>query len=168
MTQVTGNGPGELKSLAIRLREADPRLRNEMRRNMRKAAGPMVRAVQGSVLSMPSVHGDPAGRVPPLRVAIARTVTSTVRTSKTSVELHIVSLGSRMPQGEGNMAAHVNARRGWGHPVFGRHTMTRQEWTWRRQIGKPGWFTEPVKHHARDVQAQIQAAMDETKRKLEG
>jgi hypothetical protein len=162
MTQVTGNGPGELKALAIRLKEADPRLRNEMRRNMRKAAAPMVRAVQESILSMPSVHGSPPGVVP-LRAAIARTVTSSVRTSATSVELHIVSLGSRMPQGEGNMAAHVNARGGWGHPVFERRG---REPVWVRQRGKPGWFTEPVKDHARDVQAQIQAAMDETKRKL--
>lgn len=162
MTQITGSGPDGLKSLAIRLREADPRLRNEMRRNMRKAAGPMVRAVQESILAMPSVHGSRPGVIP-LRAAIARTVTSTVRTSGSAVELHIVSLGSRMPQGEGNMAAHMNARGGFGHPVFERRG---REPVWVRQRGKPGWFTEPVKHHARDVQAQIQAAMDETKRKL--
>jgi hypothetical protein len=166
VTRITGNGPGELKSLAVRLREADPRLKNELRRNFRKEADPVVRKVQASILAMPVTRGgSPPGRVP-LREAIARTVTSSVRITAKGVQVDIVSLGSRMPQGEGNMAAHVNARRGWGHPVFGRHTMPRQDWTWRRQIGKPGWFTNPVSNSARDFQDGAQAAMDETKRKL--
>jgi hypothetical protein len=164
VTRITGNGPEELKSLAVRLREADPRLKNELRRNFRKEADPVVRKVQASILAMPVTRGvSPPGRVP-LRAAIARTVTSSVRITAKGVQVDIVSLGSRMPQGEGNMAAHVNARRGWGHPVFERRG---RDPVWVRQTGKPGWFTNPVSNSARDFQDGAQAAMDETKRKLE-
>lgn len=165
MAQVTGNGPAEMKALAVRLREADPRLKNELRRNFRKAAAPVVRKVQESILSMPVTRGgSPPGRVP-LREAIARTVTSSVGITASGVRLDIVSLGSRMPQGEGSMAAHMNARGGFGHPVFERRG---RDPVWVRQRGKPGWFTNPVKDSARDVQDQVQAAMDETARKLGG
>lgn len=165
MTRVTGTGPEQMKALAVRLREADPRLRNELRRNFRKSAEPVVRKVQASILSMPVTRGgSPPGRVP-LRAAIARTVTSSVRITAQGVQVDIVSLGSRMPTGEGNMAAHVNARRGWGHPVFQRRG---RDPVWVREVGKPGWFQNPVTGSARDFQDGAQAAMDETKRKLGG
>lgn len=167
MAKVTGPGPAELKALAERLREADPKLRLELRRNMRKAADPLVREVQASILAMPSVHGSPPGRSS-LRAAIARTVAASVGMTKAGVRVDIVSLGARMPQGEQNLNKLTDQRRGWGHPVFGRHWQTRKEWTWVRQFGRPGWFEGTISDHARDVQAQIQAAMDETKRKLEG
>ena len=99
MARVTGSGPEELKSLAVRLKEADPKLRLEMRRAFNRTAAPVVREVQASILSMPSVHGSPPGRVP-LREAIARTVTSSVSTAPSGVKLEIVSLGRRMPEGE--------------------------------------------------------------------
>jgi hypothetical protein len=167
MARVTGSGPEELKSLAVRLKEADPRLRLELRRSMRKSAAPVVREVQRSILDMPSVHGSPPGRVP-LREAIARTVTASVSTTASGVKLEIVSLGRRMPEGEQNLPALADRQRGWGHPVWGRHTQTRKEWTWVRQHGKTGWFERPVIDSARQVQDELQAALDETARKLGG
>jgi hypothetical protein len=162
MARVTGTGPAELKALAVRLREADPRLRLEMRRNLRKTAAPVVRRVQASIMAMPSVHGSPPGRSP-LREAIARTVTSSVRTTAAGVRLDIVSLGARMPQGEQNMPAHVDARGGWGHPVYQRRG---RDPVWVRQRGKAQWFERPVIDSARQVQDELQVAMDETARKL--
>jgi len=167
MARVTGSGPEELKSLAVRLKEADPKLRLEMRRAFNRTAAPVVREVQASILSMPSVHGSPPGRVP-LREAIARTVTSSVSTAPSGVKLEIVSLGRRMPEGEQNLNALTDRSGGWGHPVFGRHWLTRREWTWVRQHGKTGWFERPVIGSGKTAQGELEKAMEETKRKLEG
>jgi hypothetical protein len=161
---VTGGGPAEMKLLAVRLREADPALQRELRRNMRAAAGPIVARVRASILSMPAVHGSPPGRVP-LREALARTVNSSVRLTPKGVQADIVSLGSRMPRGEGNLNAYTGALRGWGHPVFEQRG---REKVWVRQHGKPGWFERPITQAAPALKAAVQDAMDETKRKLEG
>jgi hypothetical protein len=162
MARVTGSGPAQLKSLGVRLKEADPRLRREMLRSFRRSATPIVRKVQASILSMPSVHGSPPGRAG-LRDALARTVTSSARVTAKGAQLDIVSLGSRMPQGEGNMNAHVDARGGWGHPVFQRRG---RETAWVRQRGRAQWFERPPIDSAKQVQDELQAAMDETARKL--
>lgn len=164
MAQISGGGPAEMKALAARLREAPAGLKNELRRNMRKAAGPAVGKVKASILAMPATKGSPPGRVP-LRTAIAGTVTSSVRITPTGVRLDIVSLGSRMPRGEGNMPAHVDARGGWGHPVFERGGRER---VWVRQRGKAQWFERPIIDSSPQITAAVQAAIDETDRKLGG
>jgi hypothetical protein len=60
------------------------------------------------------------------------------------------------------------------HPVFGKGGAGagphRKEWIWRTQFKSvmPGFFTDPVERCAPQVRKQIEAAMAETARKIEG
>ncbi len=159
-TRVTGTGPAEMKALAARLREADPALKRALRRNMRDIAAPTVARVQASILSMPSHH---AGQ---FRAHIAATVTSSVGITRNGVQISILSRGAKMGpgQGEDTLPKHVDSRRGWAHPVFARRGRER---VWVRQMGKPGWFEDPIGRSGPAVQRACQQAMDEVKRKLE-
>ena len=53
------------------------------------------------------------------------------------------------------------------HPVFGRGL--RKDWIWREQFShvRQGFFTDPVERAAPAVRKKIEAAMHETKRKIE-
>jgi len=156
MAEITGGGPAEMKQLAARLHEADPALKRELRRNLRAAAGPVVAAVQESILSMPSHHDGS------LRAEVARTVSSSVGLTRNGARLEIVSSGRKMPAGEDRLPGFLDSVKGWNRPVFGNRDV------WRRQHGKPAWFERPVTGKAPALRRTAQDAMDETKRKLGG
>jgi hypothetical protein len=162
MTRITGTGPADMKALAIAIRTADKTLKAELRKNMRDAAGPVVRAVQRSILDMPSHHDGT------LRREVAATVTSRISFLASGVQLNILSYGQRMPEGKTNLNAAMDRAGGWGHPVFARRSQSRAQRTWTHQAGKPGWFEDPVTAKAPELRAAAQAAMDATKRKLGG
>jgi hypothetical protein len=154
--EVTGSGPADMKLLAARLREADPALRRELRRNMKALAGPVVSRVQASILSMPSHHDGS------LRGQVARTVSASAGFTRAGVRLEIVSSGRKMPAGEDRLPGFLDSARGWNHPVFGNRDV------WRRQHGKTGWFENPITSAGPALKRAAQAAMDETAHRLEG
>lgn len=162
MTQVTGPGPAQMVLLAQRIRAADAGLRRELRKNMQAAAGPVVARVRQSILDMPSRHaGD-------LRREVAATVTATVSLAKSGVQLNIISDGRKMPAGKTNLPAEMDEPGGWGHPVFGRPTRSRGEWTWVRQHGKTGWFEATIAGQAPQLRRAVQDAMDAAAAKAGG
>jgi hypothetical protein len=180
MTVVTGTGPAQMKELAVKLRAADKVQKAALRKRFRAIAAPTVRAVRASALSQPSRTG--AGT---LRADVAKTVGSSVGITKNGVRLDIVSSGSKMPAGEGNLPVYMDSPKGWMHPVFGRPeaevlahmTAAVQKgfhsgrahgrgWVWVRQHGKPQWFEAPIGPAARDAQAAAQQAMEDTARFL--
>jgi hypothetical protein len=162
---VGGNGPAEMRKLAVALREADPRLRRQLYRRMRATAAPVQHAVMRAALDMPAGkyhHG--------LREEIAKTIFVSVGATKSGVRMDVVSAGSRMPQGKETLPVHTDRRRGWGHPVFLHGTVARlprADWTWVRQWGTPGWFEDSIAKAAGRERDAIQAAMDDVKRELE-
>ncbi len=176
-TRVSGTGPAEMKLLAVRLREADPLLRAELRRNFRAIAAPVVAEVRASILSMPSHHDGT------LRGEIARTVSSQVGASKTGVRLNIVSSGRKMPAGKTELPRDTD-NAGWWHPVYGGQNAEKtamasrrilgkgkgrghgRRWVWVRQTGKPGWFEEPIGRAGREARQAVLDAMGTIERKL--
>lgn len=153
-TRVTGGGQEEMRRLAARLKTADKELRKNLRDAFRDAAKPVVEATQNAILSSPSKHDGS------LRREVARTVSSSVGMSARQVTLNIVSRGSRMPEGKGDIPAYLNGK-GWSHPVYG-----------RRSVFQPsratGWFDQTISGRAEDLRGAAEAAMDETAKKLEG
>jgi len=182
---LTGPGVGEMKALAVKLREADPRLRRALLARFRQAGAPIVRDVQVSILDMPAEHYPQAG----LRAEVARTVFASAGVTRSGVRLDIVSAGRRMPAGKQNLPNLLNQPGGFYHPVFARgarFTMGRSRakryarkpvflrpmvkrgaWEWTHQQGKPHWFEEPVARSANDVRVACEAALEEVKRSLE-
>ncbi len=157
MATVTGGGREEMKRLAARLKTADRELRDNLRKEFRKAAKPVVEATQNAVLSSPSKHDGT------LRREAARTVSASVLMSARQVQLNIVSRGSRMPEGKQTLAAYLNDSTRWKHPVYG----NRKAWRHQRSRAE-GWFDRTVSGHAGDLRAAAEAALDETAKKLQG
>lgn len=183
--EVTGPGVLDMKLLAARLKEADPKLKRELRRNFKDAAEPVVGDVEQSILLMPSHHSGT------LRREVARTVVSRTSFSASGVRVSIDSIGSKMPQGKDTLPRHLDSDKGWNHPVYARgerfflrpsrarkyrHLTGRLEhlkpmvkqnaWTWTHQTGKPGWFERPIADNAREFQAAAQKAIDAVQREL--
>ena len=162
MAQVKGDGVVRLKVLAGKLKEADPKLRRELRRKMSAEAGPLVRKVQRSVLDMRSAHsGDHS-----FREQLAGTVHAQVRSTRAGVQVEIISSGDRMPPGMGKLPEYTDRARGWGHPVYDGPPRPRADWNWVRQVGKPGWFERPVAASHSDFKRAAQDAIDEVDRFL--
>jgi hypothetical protein len=180
VTVVTGTGPAQMKALAVKLRAADKVQKAALRRRFRAIADPTVRKVKASALAMPSRTG--VGR---LRADVAATVGSSVGITKNGVRLDILSRGSKMPPGEGNLPAYMDSPKGWMHPVYGRpgaeliaHMAAAVQprfrsgrahgrgWVWVREFGRSQWFEGPIGPAARDAQQAAQQAMEETKRFL--
>ena len=112
--KVTGPGVLDMKLLAARLKEADPVLKRELRRNFRDAAEPVAGDVQQSILLMPSHHGGT------LRREVAKTVA--VRTSFTAPGSACRSTRSapRCRPGKDTLPHHLDSAKGWNHPVYAR------------------------------------------------
>jgi hypothetical protein len=158
--EVTGTGVLDMKLLAAKLKEADPVLKRELRRNFKKAAEPVVRDVRQSILAMPSRHKGP------LRAEVAGTVVLRTSFAASGVRVNIDSLGSRMPRGKDTLPRHLDSARGWNHPVYGRGPRSRWNWTRKRQHGKAGWFERPVIENAREFRDAALAAIDAVEREL--
>ena len=152
--KVTGSGVLDMKLLAAKLRDADPKLKRELRRNFKDAAEPVLGDVEQSILLMPSHHDGT------LRRDVAKTVVARTSFSSGGVRVQIDSLGQRMPAGKESLPFHADSAKGWRHPVYG------HEDRWVRQYGKPEWFERPIADNAREFQAAGQRALDETQRKL--
>lgn len=156
MASVTGSGPEELRRLAAKLKEAGPELRRYLARELRDAAKPVVQAVQDAILESPSKHDGT------LRREAAKTVSAAVGTAGKQVTLTIVSRGSQMPDGKGNLPAYLNDGTRWRHPVFG----DRRNWVLQSSRAT-GWFDKTINDRAGDLRAAAQAALDDTARELE-
>ena len=158
--KVTGPGPLDMKLLAARLRDADPALKRELRRNFKAAAEPVIGDVEQSILLMPSHHGGT------LRREVAKTVSAGTSFTAAGVRVQIDSNGAKMPPGKGTLPHHLDSDKGWNHPVYGHGPRSRWHWSRRRQHGKPHWFERPIADNAREFQAAAQKAIDEVQRKL--
>jgi hypothetical protein len=154
MAEARVTGGEQLKLLAAQLKQADPALKRELRRNFKVAAEPVIGDVQQSILLMPSHHDGT------LRAQIARTVTVSTSLTSGGVAVRVSSLGSRMPPGKESLPFHADSAKGWRRPVFG------HEDRWVRQYGKPEWFERPVADNAREFAAAAQRSVDEIQRKL--
>jgi hypothetical protein len=155
MAEARVTGGEQLKLLAAQLKDADPALKRELRRNFKAAAEPVIGDVQQSILLMPSHHDGT------LRAGIARTVTVSTSLTGDGVAVRVSSLGSRMPPGKESLPFHADSAKGWRHPVFGHWERTK-----RPQYGKPEWFERPVADNAREFAAAAQRSVDEIQRKL--
>ncbi len=158
--EVTGPGVTGMKLLAAKLKEADPKLKRELRRSFRDAAEPVAGDVEQSILLMPSHHDGT------LRREVAGTVVVRTSFSSAGVRVQIDSLGSKMPAGKGTLPHHLDSARGWHHPVYGHGPRSRWGWTRRRQLGKPGWFERPIADNAREFRNAALKAIDAVQREL--
>ena len=162
-TVVTGNGPAGLRILAARIKVADAELKKDMRRNFRREAGPLVRVLQASALSLPAVKYPAAG----LRPEVAASIRPASTTTRDGIRLDIIADRRKMPPSKGNLPEHMDSVRGWAHPVYARGPRRKWHWSKRRQHSRAGWFEQPVRDRQRRLTAAVQRAIDDTAATLE-
>jgi hypothetical protein len=90
-----------------------------------------------------------------MRAAIARQVTAEVSLNQRRAKVKVKVRKRGFPRGFTNAPKAWNMAGGWRHPVLGQDR-------WVHQIGKPGWFDEPLRSHRAEYRAAVQAAMQRT------
>ena len=139
-------------AVAIRYEQDGQVLRRDLARNLRVAVAPAVTQAKASIMSMPGGGLHPGGS---LRAAIARQVSTQVSLTTRSAKVK-VRVGRRgMPRGFRNAPKAVQLAAGWRHPVYGRKQV------WVAQLGKPGWFDNPMRSHREQYRAAVEAAVRE-------
>jgi len=160
--RVSGPGVRKLTELAAQLEVAPADLRRNMRERLTAEAEPLVRKTKESILTMRA-----KSQARTFRGEIANTVSSRVRAGGSRVTIEIRADGRMMPPGMTLLPGWTDLARGWGHPVFA-HGTNRRKWHWVHQTGKPGWFERPLLESRTNLKAAVQAAIDDTTRKLTG
>lgn len=177
MVQLSVSGQAELKALSFRLKTAAKELRPELRKAIKKAAGPAVRDVQeaartipvrgargGGYLSRAVHHASRSKRKLAgghgLRASIARATRADIKISG-EPRVTIRTYGRYLPQDQRHLPRYLDREKGWRHPVFGDRE------NWAAQFGAP-WFAHTLKKHGPKVRGEVLDAMRRTAEKIAG
>lgn len=170
-------------AVAIKYEEDGAVMRRDLLRGLRAAVKPAVDEAKSSIMSMDagglrqqsngSWHlGSKKQAGGSLRRAIARQVTTEVNLTQRKAKVKVKVRKRNMPRGFVNAPKAVSLPQGWRHPVVQRGLRGAEgplpPPKWVQQIGKPGWFDEPLRSHRAQYRAAIQAAMQRTADRIAG
>jgi hypothetical protein len=149
-----------LKRVAMALRqESDGKaLARDLGKNIRKALAPAVAEARAGIRSMPSAGLPVEGGG--LRQAIARRIRAQAKLSGRYPGARVRVTKRGMPREFQLAARRTNRRKGWRHPVYGNTDV------WTRQLGKPGWFDDPMRRGRPRYRAAVLAALNESARRI--
>lgn len=163
---------GGLRDVALALaREEDGlRLRRDLVKELGEAVRPGVEEAKAGILSMGSA-GLRKGES--LRKAVAEQVDSKTRLGGKSAGVRVRALKKGMPRGFDNAPLRLNRKAGWRHPVPPPRLPDGAEGPleppqWVRQVGKPGWFDDPLKDRAPEYRAAVQKAIADAAARIGG
>jgi hypothetical protein len=108
---------GDLRRISRELRRMDDKkLKAKFRKELRKAAAPLVPKVRSSIRSIPSKQGySPDG----LRAALSKAVKLEVKTTGKQAGVAIRVDGRKMPSHMKSLPSMVEGKKRWRHPVYG-------------------------------------------------
>lgn len=117
-------GADQLRELSRDLRRHGDgkEIRRRMVAELKKSANELVRAEKAAVLALPSKGQNARRGRRSLRRSVATATVSTVRTTAKDPRVSVRVNPSRMPAGQANLPAYMNAEprfTRWRHPVFG-------------------------------------------------
>lgn len=156
-------------ALAIRYENNGAVLRKDLVRSLRAAVRPAVDEAKSSIMdaNLLSLHKMVGSDKTSLRAAIRKQVTTQVSLTTRSAKVKVRVRKAGMPRGFTNAPKAFNSPKGWRHPVVQRKLakgaigpMPAPEWV--HQIGKPGWFDEPLKSRRAQYRAAVEAAVKAT------
>lgn len=142
---------------ALKYEEDGVRRRREFGRELRLALGPAVVQAKQEIMSMGSSGLPAAGS--PLRASIAAQVKAETRMSGRNPGARVKVTKRRMPRGFVNAPKRTNQQGGWRHRVYGRDV-------WVQQIGKPGWFDDPMRRNAPRYRAAVVKVLEDTAERI--
>lgn len=155
-------------AVALKYEQNGAVMRRDMVRALRAAIKPAVAEAKTSIMSMESsglkrnrafatAHGVS------LRAAIAKQITTEVSATQRSAKVKVKVRRRGMPRNFKNAPKAVSLPQGWRHPVIGTNGQR-----WVEQIGKPGWFDQPLRSHRQQYRAAVKAAVDATAVRIAG
>lgn len=133
-------------------------LKRELGKRVRKALAPAVAEARAGILAMDSLGLPVDGGG--LRQAIARRIRAQAKLSGRFAGARVRVTKRGMPRGFELAARRTNRRKGWKHPVFGNTN------AWSQQIGRPGWFDDPMRRGKPRYRRAVLEAMGTVARKI--
>lgn len=154
-------GVEELKALGKRLKaeEDGKALRRDLIRHMKVPLKPAVAEIKAGVMGMRS-RGNPADGQS-LRKAVARRITAEVKLSGKRAGVRVRGRKTPAVRGFQNAPQRINRAKGWRHLVFGREP-------WVGQVGKPGFFDDPLSGRKEEFRRAVRQAMEDTAARIAG
>lgn len=162
----------ELRKLLRDLKQqARGDLARKLRRNIRRAADPVVTDLRGAVMRV-DVTADPPGRRPGrayrnrphLRAKVAAAIGVTITQKGVRIRVNANKVGPYGSALSKYLDAEIAQYRRWRHPVFGRVTRGGDE-VWAVQHGQP-WFFNTIEGHVDDFRRAVLDAIDEVRDEL--
>lgn len=161
-------------AVAIKYEEDGAVMRREFLRNLRAAVAPAVTEAKSSIMSAPAgglrQHTDGSYHLGTkkqaggsMRKAIARQISTTVSLTSRKAQVKVRVRKRNMPRNFNNAPKAWQLVGGWRHPVIGSNPER-----WVAQIGKPGWFDEPLRSHRAQYRAAVEEAMKHTADRIAG
>lgn len=152
-------------AIAVRYEEDGLVMRREFVRNLRAAVTPAAAEAKGSIMSMASGGLRQSGGS--LRASVAKQVKTQVSLSHRSAKVKVRVARKGFPRGFNNAPKALQLPGGWRHPVVQRSpgrggggpTAAPR---WVAQVGKPGWFDQPLRSHRARYRAAVEEAMKHT------
>jgi hypothetical protein len=153
---------------AIRYEQDGAVMRRDLLRGLRAAVKPATDEAKSSIMSMPAGGlrqqsngkwhlGSKKQAGGSMRRAIARQVKTEVALSTKRAKVKVKVRKKSMPRGFDNAPRAYNSEKGWRHPVIGTDGQR-----WVQQLGKPGWFDDPLRAGKDRYREAIERAMQQT------
>lgn len=145
-------GVDQFAALSKRLKElGDKELSKEFSRAITAATKPLVQGIRQSARDTLPKRGGLAAKVAKSPIRTQRRANSGVRVvAKDPYNIDKLNQGRLR------------------HPVFADPREGRKQWTWVDQHVKPGWWDRPIELAGKSIQVQVEKAMNDIAKKLDG
>lgn len=142
---------------ALKAESDGNKLRRDLAKRLRQTMEPVTAEIRSGLMAMPS-----SGTIPteggPLRTEVLKHLKVEARFSGRATGVR-VRIKKRGPRGFALAARRLNRKKGWRHRVYGRDV-------WVRQIGKIGYFDDPIEEKAPESRRAVLEAMNETAKRI--
>lgn len=144
-----------LRVLANALKqEADgKKMRRQLAADLRAALQPALGEIRSGLMAMPTSGAMPT-EGGPLRTEVLKHLKAEARLSGRSTGAR-VRMKRRGPRQFPLAGRRLNRKKGWRHRVWGRDV-------WVHQIGKPGYFDDPLRENRATYRRAVLKAMNDT------
>lgn len=150
-----------LQALAKALgKEADGKqLRRDLAKGLREALQPTISEIRSGLMSLG--HGGLPTEGEPLRAAVNKKIVAEARLSGKATGARIRAKRTEGIRGFRHAPKRLNADKGWRRRVFGTNH-------WVVQLGKPGFFDDPLKDRRAETRAAVLKVMNEAAARITG
>ncbi|GIH69440.1 hypothetical protein [Sphaerimonospora thailandensis] len=133
--------------------EADGKaLRRDLLKELKKPLAPAIAEIKSGLMSIGS--GGLPSEGEPLRASVGRKIRAEAKLSGFGTGVRVKARRTPAVRGFANAPKRLNSRKGWRHRVYGRDV-------WVQQVGKPGYFDDPLRGRKAQFRTAVLQAMND-------